>query len=59
MFDIEMPLGTVGEYLLRWGYTPQLSRTGHGLFQTFGCPLCSITRLGVTQLNKEEDKGRL
>jgi transposase len=23
LFDIEMPIRTVGEYLLRWGYTPQ------------------------------------
>ncbi len=23
LFDIEMPICTVGEYLLRWGYTPQ------------------------------------
>ncbi len=23
LFDIDMPIRTVGEYLLRWGYTPQ------------------------------------
>lgn len=23
LFDIDMPIRTVGEYLLRWGYIPQ------------------------------------
>jgi transposase len=39
LFDIDMPIRTVGEYLLRWGYTPQrparraLERSGHKLRQ--------------------------